>query len=67
MIKNNPNPLVLPLRCVGSKPSIEVFEGSPMIFTRILLNQIVKRQLKFRNTSAVPVKFKLSDIEALPK
>jgi hypothetical protein len=67
MIKNNPNPLVLPLKCLGSKPIIEVTEGSPISFTRILLNQSIKRQFKFKNTSATPVKFKLLDWEKLPK
>jgi len=43
MVKNNPVPLVIPLRCLGSKPEIEVIEGSPMKFTRILLNQVIKR------------------------
>jgi hypothetical protein len=38
-----------------------------MIFTRILLNQTIKRHLKFKNTCAVPIKYKLNDIENLPK
>jgi hydrocephalus-inducing protein len=67
MIKNNPNPLVLPFKCLGCKPSIEILEGSPMVFTRILLNQTIKRQLKFKNTSAVPIKYKFNNVESLPK
>ncbi len=43
MIKDNPVPLVIPLRCQGSKPSIEILEGAPLKFTRILLNQTIKR------------------------
>lgn len=38
-----------------------------MVFTRILLNQTIKRQLKIKNTSAVPIKYKLNDVENLPK
>lgn len=38
-----------------------------MVFTRILLNQTIKRQLKFKNTSAVPIKYKLNDVDNLPK
>lgn len=33
-----------------------------MVFTRILLNQVIKRQLKFRNISAVPIKYRLADV-----
>lgn len=43
MIKNNPNPIVIPLKCLGSKPVLEITEGAPIKFTRILLNQIIKR------------------------
>lgn len=43
MIKNNPTPVTIPLKCLGSKPVIEVKEGSPIKFTRILLNQTIKR------------------------
>ena len=59
MIKNNPVPLIIPMKCQGSKPSIEIMEGSPLKFTRILLNQTIKRELKIRNTSALPVDFRL--------
>ena len=59
MIKNNPTPITIPLKCLGSQPVIEIKEGSPMKFTRILLNQTIKRQLKLQNTSAIPIKFRL--------
>lgn len=38
-----------------------------MVFTRILLNQTIKRQLRFKNTSAVPIKYKFNNVESLPK
>lgn len=66
MIKDNPVPLVIPLRCQGSKPSIEILEGAPLKFTRILLNQTIKRELKIKNTSAIPVDFRLEGCEKLP-
>ena len=37
-----------------------------MKFTRILLNQTIKRQLKLQNTSAIPIKFRLEGWENLP-
>jgi hydrocephalus-inducing protein len=66
MIKDNPVPLVIPLRCQGSKSSIEILEGAPLKFTRILLNQTIKRELKIKNTSAIPVDFRLEGCEKLP-
>ena len=66
MVKNNPVPLVVPLKCLGSKPEIEVIEGSPIKFTRILLNQTIKREIKVKNTSAIPVDFRLEGCDKLP-
>jgi hydrocephalus-inducing protein len=66
MVKNNPVPLVIPLRCLGSKPAIEVVEGSPIKFTRILLNQTIKREIKIRNICAIPVDFRLEGCDKLP-
>lgn len=59
MIKNNPSPLIIPMQCLGSKPSIDIIEGSPLKFTRILLKQTTKKQLKLKNNSPIPIKFKL--------
>ena len=59
MVKNNPTPITIPLKCLGSKPVIDIKEGSPMKFTRILLNQTIKRELKLQNSSAIPIKFRL--------
>jgi len=67
MIKNNPIPVTIPMKCLGQKPSIEIIEGSPMKFTRILLNQNIKRELRLKNTTAIPVKFRLEGCEALPE
>ena len=55
------------MKCLGQKPSIEIIEGSPMKFTRILLNQNIKRELKLKNTTAIPIKFRLEGCEALPE
>jgi hydrocephalus-inducing protein len=66
MVKNNPTPLIVPLKCLGSKPSIEIIGGSPLKFTRILLNQTIKRELKVQNTSAIPIDFRLEGCEKLP-
>lgn len=67
MIKNNPTPLTIPLKCLGSKPVLDIKEGSPMKFTRILLNQAIKRELKLHNSSAIPIKFRLEGWEKLPQ
>jgi hydrocephalus-inducing protein len=67
MIKNNPTPIIVPIRCLGTKPVIEVREGSPIKFTRILLNQTIKREFKIQNTSANQIKFRLDGCEKLPQ
>ena len=67
MVKNNPTPITIPLKCLGSKPIIDIKEGSPMKFTRIVLNQTIKRELKLHNSSAIPIKFRLEGCEKLPQ
>jgi hydrocephalus-inducing protein len=60
MIKNNPSPVIIPLQCQGAKPQIDIMEGSPMKFTRIMLKQTTKKQLKLKNNGVIPIKFKLT-------
>lgn len=67
MVKNNPSPVIIPVQCLGAKPSIDIIEGSPLKFTRILLKQTSKKQLKLKNNSPIPIKFKLTGIESLPE
>lgn len=67
MIRNNPSPVIIPVQCQGAKPQIDIVEGSPLKFTRILLKQTIKKQLKLKNNGSIPIKFKLTGIEALPE
>ena len=37
MIKDNPSPVLLPIKCLGQKPICEITEGENIVFERILL------------------------------
>lgn len=37
MIKDNPTPVILPIQCLGSKPIVDIEEGEPVKFDRLLL------------------------------
>lgn len=61
MIKDNPSPIVIPLQCTGCKPQIDIVEGNPVKFTRILLKQVAKKEIKLKNNGFIPIRFKLKD------
>ena len=65
MIKDNPIPLILPVQCLGQKPEIQIVEGEALTFDRLLLNQQVQKQVRIKNVSAIPIKWKLRDHEQL--
>jgi hydrocephalus-inducing protein len=66
MINNNPMPAIFKLQCDGVKPVVEV-SSENIFFDRLLLRQSVTQQLKIKNICAIPVKWKLNGVEALPK
>ena len=37
MIKDNPQPLIVPITCTGAKPIVDIIDGEPMKFDRLLL------------------------------
>lgn len=37
MIKDNPNPVILPIKATGAKPIVDIVEGEPVLFDRLLL------------------------------
>ena len=65
MVKDNPIPLILPLQCLGQKPEIQIVEGDTLNFDRLLLNQSMQKQIRIKNVSAIPIKWKLRDYEQL--
>lgn len=38
-----------------------------MKFTRILLKQVAKKEIKLKNNGFIPIRFRLLDTEALPE
>jgi len=49
MIKDNPTPVILPIQCLGAKPIVDVEEGEPVKFDRLLLNQSSRKEIRIRN------------------
>lgn len=67
MIKDNPTPLTIPLQCTGCKPQIDIVEGSPVKFTKILLKQVSKKEIRLKNNGFIPIRFRIKDTELLPE
>lgn len=49
MIKDNPTPVILPIQCLGSKPIVEIEEGEPVKFDRLLLKQSSRKEIRIKN------------------
>ena len=67
MIKDNPLPIIIPLQCTGCKPSIDIIEGSSVKFSRILLRQTAKKEIRLRNNGSIPIRYRLKETENLPE
>jgi len=66
LVKDNPNPSVFPIICMGCKPEVKV-DFEKVEFDRLLLNQTVTKVLKIKNISRIPVKWNLTGLETKPK
>ena len=67
MIKDNPQPVLLPIQCTGQKPVVNIVEGENLIFKRLLINQSGKKQIVLKNNCAIQVKWRLKGLENFPK
>ena len=65
LIKDNPNPAIFQVACLGSKPQVEV-DDEVVEFERLLLKQSATRQLTIKNVCAIPVKWNLNGTENMP-
>jgi hydrocephalus-inducing protein len=65
LIKDNPNAVVLPIQCLGAKPSVAVSHDTVM-FERALLGKTLTKTLTLTNTCPLKVNWKLNKIDALP-
>jgi hydrocephalus-inducing protein len=66
LIKDNPNPVIFSMQCLGAKPMVEV-DQDVVEFDRLLLEKNLTKTLTLKNVSAIPIKWKLSGIEGLPE
>jgi hypothetical protein len=65
LIKDNPNPAVFNVKCIGIKPVVKV--DNPVVqFDRLLLNKPAKRTVKLTNDSQIPVKWALTSVTPPP-
>ena len=64
-VDDNPECVVVPLHALGAVPAVEVSPTS-LDFERLMLGQADTRELTVKNTSAVPVYWKIANKKATP-
>jgi hydrocephalus-inducing protein len=65
LIKDNPNPVILPIQCLGAKPGVAVSHDTVQ-FERALLNKTLTKTLTLTNTCPLKVNWRLKKTENLP-
>ena len=66
LIKDNPNPVCLPIQCLGAKPSVSTSHDT-VLFERALLGKTLTKTLTLTNTCPLKVKWRLTKTDALPE
>ena len=66
LLKDNPNPVIFNVQCLGAKPVVEV-DQDVVEFDRLLLDKKLTKTLTLKNVCSIPVKWKLSGVEGLPE
>jgi hydrocephalus-inducing protein len=66
LLKDNPNPVIFNVQCLGAKPVVEV-DQDVVEFDRLLLEKKLTKTLTIKNVCSIPIKWKLSGIEGLPE
>lgn len=66
LIKDNPNPAIFPIQCLGAKPIIKT-DMEVVKFERALIGKQLTKTLTLTNACALPVKWNLSGVEGLPQ
>lgn len=65
LLKDNPNPTILQIQCLGAKPVVTV--GQDVVkFERALIGKQPKRELVLTNSCPIPVNWRLLGVEKLP-
>ena len=64
LIKDNPNPVVIPIMCLGAKPVV-TSSNDVLKFERQLIGKTLTKTLTLTNASPIPVNWKLKNFEKL--
>eukprot|EP00898_Chlorokybus_atmophyticus_P005824 jgi/Chlat1/6242/Chrsp44S05765 len=64
-IDSNPVPVEFPVQCTGATPVLEV-EGADVKFERLLVGHTDNKEVKLKNASLLPLKWKIVGGEGLP-
>jgi hydrocephalus-inducing protein len=71
LIKDNPNPVIFPVQCLGAKPIVSVTTNTEnndkITFERTLLTLVNEKTIKLKNECAIPVKWRLTGVDKLPE
>lgn len=66
LIKDNPNPAIFPVQCLGAKPVVTVNQEK-IEFERALIDKTNMKTLILTNTSSIPVHWRLTGCDKLPE
>lgn len=66
LIKDNPNPTILQVQCLGARPIVNV-DHEVVKFERALLGKQPRKELVLKNDCAIPVNWKLTGVDKLPQ
>jgi hydrocephalus-inducing protein len=64
LIKDNPNPVVIPIQCLGAKPVV-TSSNDILKFERQLIGKTLTKTLTLTNASPLPVNWRLKNVEKL--
>jgi len=64
LLKDNPNPVCLPIQCLGAKPSVTVSHDT-VLFERALLGKTMTKTLTLTSTCPIKVNWRLKKTENL--
>jgi len=66
LIKDNPNPTILNVQCLGAKPVVNV-DTETVKFERALIGKNPQKDLTLKNDCAIPINWKLTGVDKLPE
>lgn len=64
LIKDNPNPVVIPIQCLGAKPIVNT-SHEVVKFERALIGKTLNKTLTLSNASPLPVNWSLKNTDKL--